>query len=82
MRIVSNTGADRVIDLIQPWLRPGYQIDLASQTLSLHAFGQLTEKLSRMAKARLVLPPNDAELGLLGTNVPTGLRAIGCRAAG
>lgn len=39
MRIVSNVGTDRVVDLIQPWLRPGQQIDLASQDFSLFAFG-------------------------------------------
>ncbi len=68
MRIVSNTGTDRVVDLIQPWLRPGHEIDLASEALSLHAFGELAEKLSRMAKARLILPPDDTALGLLGTD--------------
>ena len=53
MRIVSNTGTDRVVDLIQPWLRSGHQIDLASDAFSLHAFGELAEKLSRMENARL-----------------------------
>ena len=67
MRIVSNTGTDRVIDLIRPWLRAGHRIDLASRTLSLHAFGELAGNLARMAEARLVLPPDDAELEFLGT---------------
>ena len=31
MKIVTNTGTDRVVDLIQPWLRPGHKIDLASE---------------------------------------------------
>ena len=66
MRIVSNSGTDRVIDLIRPWLRAGHRIDLASRTLSLHAFGELARNLARMAEARLVLPPDDAELELLG----------------
>ena len=68
MRIVSNTGTERVVDLIQPWLRPGNRLDLASGSLSLHAFGELAEKLSRMAEARLVLPPEDTELGLFGAD--------------
>ena len=42
-----------MVDLIQPWLRSGHQIDLASDAFSLHAFGELAEKLSRMANARL-----------------------------
>ena len=74
MRIVSNTGSDRVVDLIQPWLRPGHQMDLASEALSLHAFGELVESLSRMANVRLVLPPNDEELGLLGSDADRAAR--------
>ena len=74
MRIVSNTGTDRVVDLIQPWLRSGHQIDLASEALSLHVFGELAEKLSRIANVRLVLPPNDAELSFFGTNADRAAR--------
>ena len=72
MRIVSNTGTDRVVDLIQPWLQPGNQMDLASESLSLHAFGELAEKLARMSHARLVLPPPDTELELFGANGDRG----------
>ena len=74
MRIVSNTGTDRVVDLIEPWLRSGHQIDLASGALSLHAFGELAEKLSRIANARLVLPPDDSELSLFGSNADRAAR--------
>ena len=74
MRIVSNTGTDRVVDLIQPWLQSGHQIDLASDAFSLHAFGELAEKLSRMANARLVLPPDDAELSLFGSDADRAAR--------
>ena len=41
MRIVPNTGTDRVVDIVRPWLRTGNRVDLASQTLSLFAFGVL-----------------------------------------
>ena len=30
MRIVPNTGTDRVVDIVRPWLRPGNRVDLAS----------------------------------------------------
>lgn len=66
MRIVSNTGTDRVVDLIEPLLRSGHQIDLASNVFSLYAFGELAEKLSSIAIARLILPPDLAELNLFG----------------
>ena len=68
MRIVSNTGTDRVVDLIQPWLRPGCQIDWASNAFSLHAFGELAQELFAMARARVILPPADVELFLHGTD--------------
>ena len=74
MRIISNTGTDRVVDLIQPWLRSGHRIDLASETLSLHAFGELAEKLSRIANARLVLPPDDADLSFFGSDADRAAR--------
>ena len=74
MRIISNTGTDRVVDLIQPWLRSGHQIDLASDAFSLHAFGELVEKLSRIANVRLVLPSNDVELSLLGSDADRAAR--------
>ncbi len=74
MRIISNTGTDRVVDLIQPWLRSGHRIDLASEALSLHAFGELAEKLSRIANARLVLPPNDADLSFFGSDADRAAR--------
>ena len=68
MRLVANTGTDRVVDVIQPWLQPDHQMDLASESFSLHAFGELAEKLLRMAKVRLVLPPDEAELSLFGSD--------------
>ena len=74
MRIVSNTGTDRVVDIVQPMLRTGHRIDLASRTLSLHAFGELREKLAHMVGARLVLPPSDAELDLLGSTADRAAR--------
>ena len=74
MRIISNKGKDRVVDLIQPWLRSGHQVDLASEALSLHVFGELAEKLFRIANARLVLPPNNAELSLFGSEADRAAR--------
>ena len=63
-----------MVDLIQPWLRPGHQIDLASQALSLLAFEKLGKKLFRMGKARLILPPNDEELNLFGSDADRAAR--------
>ena len=67
MRIVSNTGTDRVVDLIYPLLKPGCQIDLTSSTLSLHAFDSFSGLLKTVERARLILPPTDAKLDLGGS---------------
>ena len=66
MRIVPNAGTDRVVDILRPWLRDGNRVDLASGTLSIFAFGELATGLTRLAGARLVIPPGDTELDLLG----------------
>ena len=74
MRIVPNTGTDRVVDIVRPWLRTGNRVDLASRTLSLFAFGELAEKLTRLAGARLVLPMDDTEIDLLGSEADRAAR--------
>ena len=74
MRIISNTGTDRVVDLVRPRLGSGNRIDLVSEALSLYAFGELAEKLSRLANARLVLPPNDADLSFFGSDADRAAR--------
>ena len=74
MRIVSNAGTDRVMDLIHPWLKPGHRMDLASEALSLHAFAELADRLSDLTDVRLVLPPEEAELGLFGSDADRAAR--------
>ena len=64
MRIVPNTGNDRVVDILRPWLRDGNRVDLASGTLSIFAFGELARGLARLTGARLVVPPDGTELDL------------------
>ena len=67
MRIVRNTGLDRVVDVVRPWFGAGNRVDLVSRTLSLFAFGQISGDLSQMAAARIVLPSNEADLEFLGS---------------
>ena len=75
MRIVPNTGTDRVVDIVRPWLRDGHRVDLASRTLSLFAYSRLAGDLARLASARLVLP-GDAELDLLGSDADRAARNL------
>ena len=67
MRIVSNTGTDRAVDLIRSWLRAGRRIDFISGTLSLYAFSEIAENLSRMDGTRFVLPPETTRLEFFGS---------------
>jgi hypothetical protein len=66
MKLVSNTGHDRVVDLIRPWLRSGTQVDMATQTFSLFVFAELASSLRHVGRARLLLPPRETLTGLLG----------------
>ena len=68
MRIISNTGTDRVVDIVGPKLLPGNRLDLATQALSLFAFGELAGNLARLAGARLILPTDYTDIDLLGSN--------------
>jgi len=74
MKLVRNTGTDRVIDLIRPWLAPGNHLDVVTPSLSLFAFAEILKEATTLAKARLVLPPVDAELAVLGTNADRSAR--------
>ena len=74
MKIVSNTGRDRVVDLIQPWLQQGHQVDLATDALSLYAYSELKDNLAQMGNVRIVLPPSNEELNLLGSEVDRAAR--------
>lgn len=31
VRIIRNTGTDRVVDLVRPWLQPGHSLDIRTQ---------------------------------------------------
>ena len=74
MRIVPNTGSDRVVDIVRSKLLPGNRLDLASQTLSLFAFGELAGGLSHLAGTRLVLPTDYTEIDLLGSSADRAAR--------
>ena len=74
MKLVRNTGTERVIDLVRPWLQPGNQLDLVTPSLSLFAFAEILEQAFRLAKARLLLPADGAELAFIGTEADRSAR--------
>lgn len=66
MKLLRNTGTDRVIDAIRPLLGDGHQLDIVSPTLSLFAFSEIMRELAKLSRARLLLPGNGTDLELLG----------------
>ena len=66
MKLIHNTGADRVIDLVRPHLKRGNQLGCVTPSFSLFAFAELRDALTALERVQLVLPPGDAELGFLG----------------
>ena len=67
MRLVRNVGSDRVIELLRPWLTAGNRLDVVTPALSLFAFAEVLRELAAVAQCRLLLPPESAELAILGT---------------
>lgn len=66
MKIVGNTGTDRVFDLIRPHLKPKNRFDLVTPRFSLYAFAELRDHLSVLDSVHLMLPADDISLEYLG----------------
>lgn len=66
MKFIKNAGTDRVIDLLRPRLQPGNMLDCVTPTFSLFAFAELRDALLGLKQVKLVLPPDDGDLALLG----------------
>ena len=67
MKLIHNTGSDRVIDLLRTALEAGHQLDLVTPALSLFAFLELRAELGELSRCRLLLPPEGADLTHYGT---------------
>ncbi len=67
MKLVRNTGSDRVIDLIRPSLGFDYQLDMLTPSLSLFAFEEIKRGMGSLPDCRLLLPPETSDLAILGT---------------
>ena len=68
MKIVRNTGTDRVVDLLRPRLTAGRQLDVVTPSFSLFAFAEIQHALAIMTRCRLLLPPANTDLAVLGTD--------------
>ena len=66
MKLIHNTGADRVIDLIRPHLKHGNQLGCVTPSFSLYAFAEMRDALSVLDRVQLILSPDDGALEFLG----------------
>lgn len=66
MKLISNTGADRVVDELQRALPAGSMLSIASPALSLFAFSALKETLAALSHCRVMLGSANDGLGLAG----------------
>ncbi len=67
MRLIKNSGGDRVVDELRQCLAPQGALDVATAAFSLFAFAEVLELLSKLDKCRLVVPDGEAtDLTLLG----------------
>lgn len=55
MKLLRNSGNERVIDRLRDWLRPGASIDLMSPEFSLHAFAEMQDMMAKPGRIRLLL---------------------------
>lgn len=69
MRLIANTGNDRVLDELQKTLPYASQFDVASPEFSLFAFSSTRDLLQKLAQCRLVLPlSGDGAIHVLGSD--------------
>ena len=66
MKLVPNSGTDRVIDLVRPHLKPDSQMGCVTPSFSLFAFAELRDALAKLERVELILPTGDDALEFLG----------------
>lgn len=66
MKLIKNTGTDRVIDELRRALTPPASLDVASPAFSLFAFSELRDILEKLDSCRVVLGTNGDDFGLTG----------------
>ncbi|HGM6910876.1 TPA: helicase-related protein [Serratia marcescens] len=66
MKLIHNSGTDRVIDLIRPHIKRGNQLGCITPSFSLYAFAEMREALSALERVQFILSPDDKVLDFLG----------------
>ena len=66
MKLVQNSGIDRVVDLMRPHLRTGHRLACVTPSFSLFAYAELRDALAKLEGVQLILPPGEDSLEFLG----------------
>ena len=75
MKLLQNSGVERVIDCLREWATPGSTLDMMSPVFSLYAFSEARDLVTKASKCRLLLgDPNSVEKGLFGGPSDIGAR--------
>ncbi|OQX13577.1 MAG: helicase [Desulfobulbaceae bacterium A2] len=74
MKLIHNTGTDRVIDLLRPQLSQGRRLDFVTPAFSLFAFSEMRREVDTLAGCRLLLPAANVELAILGSTADRAAR--------
>ena len=61
MKLVRNSGQERVIDALREWISPGSTVDMMTSGFSIHAFGESRDVLSKVEKCRVILGASSAD---------------------
>jgi len=69
MKMLRNTGQERVVDVLRPLLPGAAQFDLATAKISLFAFAALASELKSARSTRLIVSAELDPTSLLGTDV-------------
>jgi hypothetical protein len=69
MKIIQNSGTERVVDLLRQSIAPADRLDMVSPEFSLFAFAELIKELTGLGHVNLILPSaSDQDLRLLGAD--------------
>src|SRR5271170_7177808 len=75
MKLIKNSGSQRVVDELRHSLLPSSFLALASPAFSLFAFAELRDLLETLDSCRIVLPAIDqGDLGLTGSDADRSFR--------
>jgi len=75
MKLIKNTGNDRVMDALRAGLTPAAKLDIATPAFSVFAFAEFAAQLQNLSACRLVLPDSSqTDLQLLGSDADRAFR--------